>query len=123
MEGIQVCDLAQDSAERTEQVAARTALKEVLLSEERAAELAATFSALSDPTRVRLISALAEGELCVGELASLVEMSISAVSHQLRLLRQLRLVRYRRDGRHIYYALDDEHITTLYRVALEHLCH
>jgi len=117
MEDVQVCDLAEDSAERLEQVAIRT------ISEEMAAELSVTFGALADPTRVRLISALAEGELCVGELASLVEMSISAVSHQLRLLRQLKLVRYRRDGRHIFYALDDEHITTLYRVALEHLSH
>lgn len=117
IEDVQVCDLAEDSAERLEQVVARA------ISEEMASELAVTFGALADPTRVRLISALAEGELCVGELAALVEMSISAVSHQLRLLRQLRLVRYRRDGRHIFYALDDEHITTLYRVALEHLNH
>ncbi|NLG51620.1 MAG: helix-turn-helix transcriptional regulator [Chloroflexi bacterium] len=117
MEDIQVCGLAQDSAEQLGQVAARA------ISEEVAVELAAIFSALADPTRVRLISALAEGELCVGELASLVGMSISAVSHQLRLLRQLRVVRYRREGRHIFYALDDEHISTLYRVALEHLDH
>ena len=117
MKDIQVCEALEDSAERLEQVAAHT------LSEEMAVELAATFGALADPTRVRLISALAEEELCVGELASLVDMSISAVSHQLRLLRELGLVRYRRDGRHIFYALDDEHITTLYRMALEHHNH
>jgi DNA-binding transcriptional ArsR family regulator len=91
---------------------------------DRVAEgLAETFQALADPTRVRLISALVDGELCVGDLAGLLAMSISAISHQLRLLHRLRIVRRRREGRHIYYALDDEHIATIYRCGLEHLQH
>lgn len=86
-------------------------------------ELADTFQALSDPTRIRLISALAGAELCVGELAAVLNMGVSAVSHQLRLLRRLRVVKHRRVGRHIYYALDDEHILTIYRCGLDHIHH
>ena len=112
-----VCEAAEDNPERLRQIAS------CIIGDEMAEELAKTFSALADPTRAKLISALAETELCVGELAALLDMSISAISHQLRLLRQLRLVRYRRAGRHIFYALDDEHIVTMYRLALEHLQH
>jgi DNA-binding transcriptional ArsR family regulator len=96
---------------------------ERLLGEALSNELAETFEALADPTRVRLVSALVEAELSVGELATLVGMSLSAVSHQLRLLRRLRLVRRRREGRRIFYALDDEHIATIYRCGLDHVQH
>ncbi len=94
-----------------------------MVTADAADELADTFQALADPTRIRLISALAGMELCVGELAALLNMSVSAVSHQLRLLRRLRVVKYRRVGRHIYYALDDEHILTIYRCGLDHIHH
>ncbi len=92
----------------------------VALGEEEARALADTFTALADPTRVRLISALAEGEVCVSVLAETLGMTVSAVSHQLRLLRQLRTVAARREGRHIYYSLADEHIARMYQYALEH---
>ncbi|NLD74211.1 MAG: metalloregulator ArsR/SmtB family transcription factor [Chloroflexi bacterium] len=92
----------------------------VALGEEEARALADTFTALADPTRVRLISALAEGEVCVTVLAEALGMTVSAVSHQLRLLRQLRTVAARREGRHIYYSLADEHIARMYQYALEH---
>ena len=86
--------------------------------------LAETFRVLSDPGRVRLISVLLEGgELCVCELAAVTGLSETACSHNLRLLRSSRLVRYRRQGRNIYYALDDEHIHQLLAVALEHVGH
>lgn len=86
--------------------------------------LAETFRVLSDPGRVRLISVLLEGgELCVCELAAVTGLSETACSHNLRLLRSNRLVRYRRQGRNIYYALDDEHIHQLLAVALEHVGH
>ena len=94
-----------------------------LLSPAEADDLAETFEALADPTRVRLVSALAEMELSVGELAELLAMSVSAISHQLHLLRRLRLVQRRREGRRIYYALDDEHITSIYRCGLDHVRH
>jgi ArsR family transcriptional regulator len=70
-----------------------------------------------------LIAALEQAELCVGDLAATVGLSNSATSHQLRLLRSLGLVRTRRAGRTIYYALDDEHVRTLYRQALDHVGH
>jgi DNA-binding transcriptional ArsR family regulator len=94
-----------------------------MVNEEVAQNLANTLSALSDPTRVRLISALAHTELCVSELAEALSMSLSAVSHQLRLLRRLRIVKARRDGRHVYYSLDDDHIVTIYECGLEHIDH
>ncbi|MGH9385611.1 MAG: ArsR/SmtB family transcription factor [Vicinamibacterales bacterium] len=83
--------------------------------------LADTFRALGDPTRVRILDALSHGELCVCDLAAVLGVSQSAVSHQLRLLRGLRLVRSRRDGRMIFYALDDRHIITLFRQTLRHV--
>lgn len=88
-----------------------------------AAQLAEVFSALSDPTRVRIISALNVRELCVCDLAALLGMSQSAISHQLRLLRTLRLVRNRKDGRIVYYSLDDEHIRDLFQRGVEHITH
>ena len=72
--------------------------------------LAETFRALGDPTRVRILDALSHGELCVCDLAAVLSLSQSAVSHQLRLLRGLRLVRARRAGRMVFYALDDRHV-------------
>jgi len=83
--------------------------------------LADTFRVLGDPTRVRILDALSSGELCVCDIASLVGISESAASHQLRLLRGMRLVRPRRDGRLVYYAVDDQHILELLRQALTHV--
>jgi DNA-binding transcriptional ArsR family regulator len=82
--------------------------------------LAETFRVLGDPTRVRILDALANGELCVCDIAALVEMSESAVSHQLRLLRTMRLVRPRRAGRQVFYAIDDSHIIELLKLASTH---
>lgn len=82
--------------------------------------LAETFRVLGDPTRVRILDALAGGELCVCDIASLVGMSESAVSHQLRLLRTMRLVRPRRAGRQVFYSVDDNHILELMRLAGTH---
>jgi ArsR family transcriptional regulator, lead/cadmium/zinc/bismuth-responsive transcriptional repressor len=83
--------------------------------------LADTFRVLGDPTRVRIVDALSGGELCVCDIATLVGMSESAVSHQLRLLRGMRLVRARRAGRLVYYTLDDHHIVELLKLALTHV--
>ena len=76
---------------------------------------------LGDPTRVKILDTLGEGELCVNDLAAKVGMSESAVSHQLRLLRTMRLVRVRRDGRLAYYAVDDHHILELLKQARTHV--
>ena len=75
--------------------------------------LAEKFKALGDPTRVRMLSALSRAELCVCDLATLLGATESAISHQLRLLRSLRVVRARRDGRMVFYRLDDDHIVRL----------
>ncbi|ACZ40413.1 ArsR/SmtB family transcription factor [Sphaerobacter thermophilus] len=83
----------------------------------------ALFAALGDPTRFRIIAALQVQELCVGDLAAAIGLSQSAVSHQLRALRDLGLVRSRREGRLVYYALDDEHVVTLVAQALDHVRH
>jgi ArsR family transcriptional regulator len=94
-----------------------------LVDSPTAIRLAETFKALSDPTRVRMVSLLAEGELCVCDLAAALMMSQSAVSHQLRALRDLRLVRWRRQGRQIFYTLDDDHVVDLFRRGLDHVNH
>jgi DNA-binding transcriptional ArsR family regulator len=96
-------------------------LRQVLIGTPSVDALTATFRALGDPTRVRVLDALSHGELCVCDLASLLGLSQSATSHQLRLLRALRLVRARRAGRMVYYALDDRHIVTLFRQGLRHV--
>ena len=83
--------------------------------------LADTFRVLGDPTRVRILDALSHGELCVFDIASLVGISESAASHQMRLLRGMRLVRPRRAGRLVYYAVDDQHILELLHQALTHV--
>ena len=94
-----------------------------VLDDATAVRLAETFKALSDPSRVRIVSLLAEAELCVCDLAAALDMSQSAVSHQLRTLRDLRLVRWRREGRQIFYTLDDEHVADLFRMGLDHVSH
>jgi len=86
-------------------------------------QLADMFKALADPTRVRMIALLSDDEVCVHELADKLEMGQSAVSHQLRTLRQLRIVRQRRDGRHVYYQLDDDHVRDIFERARQHLSH
>jgi DNA-binding transcriptional ArsR family regulator len=93
------------------------------VSELKAIELADLFSTMSDASRVRIISALLEQELSVGVLADLLDMSESAVSHQLRGLRQMRLVRSRRQGRRVFYTLEDAHVERLFRTGLDHVGH
>lgn len=89
--------------------------------EETVALLAETFRALGDPARARILFALLQAELCVCDLAEIVGASESAVSHHLRILRALRLVRTRRDGRQVYYSLADQHIRTLIADGLDHV--
>ncbi len=84
-------------------------------------EVAELFKAFGDLTRARIICALTQSEMCVSDLSVLLEMNQSAVSHQLRLLKQARLVKTRRDGKIRYYSLADEHIQKLFQVAFEHV--
>jgi len=91
--------------------------QELLLEVAGVSEL---FKALSDETRTKILYLLADGELCVCDIADILGMSLPAVSHHLRLLRTMRLVKYRRQGKQAYYSLDDEHIVQLIKVAQEH---
>ncbi len=91
------------------------------LPEKDVQALAETFRVLGDPTRIRILNALGTGEVCVNDLATAVGISESAVSHQLRLLRTMRLVRVRREGRMAYYAVDDHHILELLSQARTHV--
>jgi ArsR family transcriptional regulator, lead/cadmium/zinc/bismuth-responsive transcriptional repressor len=92
-----------------------------LLRDEIVGALADIFKVLGDPTRVRILDALSRGERCVCDLAGLLRLTESAVSHQLRLLRNTRVVRPRREGRMIFYSLDDRHVLTLFRQGLRHV--
>jgi DNA-binding transcriptional ArsR family regulator len=96
-------------------------LKATLLADESVAALADTFRILGDATRVRILDALSRSELCVNDIARLLSLSESAVSHQLRVLRGVRLVKPRRAGRMIIYTLDDQHIVRLFAQGLEHV--
>jgi ArsR family transcriptional regulator len=95
----------------------------MLLQGTTPSHLADLFRALSDPTRLRIISVLLEGEMNVGEIAARLAMTESAVSHQLRGLRQMRLVCSRKNGRQVFYSLDDDHVAKLYRMGLDHVEH
>jgi DNA-binding transcriptional ArsR family regulator len=108
-------------AEAHAQSAFLSELGNALIPPALASTLAETFKALGDPMRVRILDALSRAELCVCDLARLVGLSESATSHQLRLLRSLRLVRTRRAGRMVFYALDDDHIRKLFAYGLEHV--
>jgi DNA-binding transcriptional ArsR family regulator len=94
-----------------------------LLSSRIADDLASLFAALSDPTRVRIIGMLLDGEIGVGELVEQLGLSKSAVSHQLRGLRDRRIIRTRKQGRNVYVCLDDEHVVTLFQRGLDHILH
>lgn len=115
-EEVPLCDRAYPpSRDRLETMAQR------VLTVDKAQRMAEFFSILSDPNRLRLLSLLAEEELCVCDLAAALEMSESAVSHQLRTLRAARLVRYDKRGRRAFYRLDDHHVLDLYRSVAHHL--
>ena len=96
---------------------------QIIISEEVASHVAEFFSAFSDTTRLRIISALTYGELNVGAISNIVGVSESAVSHHLRNLRQLRLVKSRKEGRQVYYCLDDVHIIEIYKSGVKHVQH
>ena len=95
--------------------------KEKMPTEEVISDLSDFFKNFGDSTRLKIVSALMSGELCVADICSVLEMSTSAISHQLRILRQAKIVRSRRDGKQIYYSIDDNHVGILYSVGLAHL--
>jgi ArsR family transcriptional regulator len=102
-------------------VARVNAVRESLPAADVIAELSDIFKVLGDPTRLRIVSALGVAELCVCDLANLLGSSISAISHQLRVLRNLKLVKHRKEGKMVYYSLDDECVRTLLEEGLRHI--
>ncbi len=84
-------------------------------------QIAELFKGFADTTRVQILSLLVDRELCVGDIAEAVELSQSAISHQLRLLKQMHLIKYRREGKNLLYSLADDHVLTILQMGLEHV--
>ncbi|MBU2700707.1 DNA-binding transcriptional ArsR family regulator [Sporomusaceae bacterium BoRhaA] len=114
------CDVCEELCEHPQAICLA---KAEILSNEAAQQLAETFKILGDTTRVKILQILAKRELCVCDIAAVVQMGPSAVSHQLRLLRGARLVKYRREGKMAYYSLDDDHISALIEQGISHISH
>jgi len=101
----------------------KTLKLDVPIAEKFVQPMADTFKVLGDPTRIRILALLAEGEACVTNIADSLEMTQSAISHQLRLLRHAGLVKFTKTGKEVFYSLDDQHVLTLFAQALDHIKH
>ena len=112
---ITCCDCNLIHKETVEYVAGK------MPSEEDLYDLAELFKVFGDTTRIKILCALVEAEMCVCDIAALLNMTQSSISHQLRILKQARLVRYRRDGKVVYYSIDDEHVKQIFDQGLIHL--
>ena len=109
------CQTEYVHTEAVSEVAANMANEDTLF------ELAELFKAFADSTRVRILHALSFSELCVCDLACILKMSSSAISHQLRVLRAQKIVKYRKDGKNVIYSLDDDHVSVLLKLGLDHI--
>ncbi|MFI3172669.1 MAG: metalloregulator ArsR/SmtB family transcription factor [Eubacteriales bacterium] len=98
-------------------------VSQTMLTPEVISYISTLFKILGDPTRVKIVWALEQQELCVCDIATTLEMSKSAISHQLALLRKHHIVKPRRSGKQVFYSLDDEHITLIIEMAKNHVCH
>lgn len=98
-------------------------MKDLMLDDEDITRLSDVFKTLGDPTRLRIIFILSKCDLCVCDIAEVLNMTQSAISHQLRILRNLRLVKFKKEGKSVIYSLDDEHILLLFNQGLEHIRH
>ncbi len=114
------CDRCQELKTDLEKV---SRVKSCMIGDEDALNLAEVFKVLGDHTRIKIIFALSCCEMCVCDIAETIDMTQSAVSHQLRLMRNMRLVKYRKEGKSVYYSLDDEHILQLYSQGMDHVKH
>lgn len=112
-----ICEVSATSPEQLDEI------KNSMYDEDTIDSLSQIFKALGDPTRLRIIYVLSKSSLCVCDIASLLDMSQSAISHQMRLLRNLRLVKFKREGRMVIYSLDDNHVLELFKQGLEHVAH
>lgn len=94
-----------------------------MIKDELAYELGVFFKVFGDETRIKILYVLSKTEMCVCDIADLLNMTQSAISHQLRVLRNARLVKYKREGKAVYYSLDDEHVENIFAQGLEHITH
>ena len=115
-----MCDMCEEQCEHPEMICQA---KKEMLPENTIRQLAEIFKLLGDGTRIKILSVLERREMCVCDIAETLSMGQSAISHQLRVLRAARLVKYRRDGKQAWYSLDDEHVVGLLRQGLEHISH
>ena len=112
---VEICKTNIVNQQKVDQV------KNHLLSHNDIIELSETFKVLSDPTRLKIVLSLSLEELCVCDLAAIINVSVSAVSHQLRLLKSMKLVTYRKEGKMVFYSLDDKHVQNLIKEATTHV--
>lgn len=96
-------------------------IQKTLINDETVFNMAEFFKVFGDSTRMKIISVLLKDELCVGEIAMATNSSQSAISHQLRVLKQSKLVKYRKEGKTVYYSLDDDHIYQIYNLVKQHI--
>lgn len=112
---IEICATPHEHAETIE------AVEKIMPPEEQLYDLAELYKVFGDSTRIKILFALYESEMCVCDIAALLNMTQSAISHQLRVLKQSKLVKFRKDGKEVYYSLDDEHIFKILAQGLEHI--
>ena len=96
-------------------------IKKEMIDEDVIFDMAELFKVFGDSTRMKIISALLQDELCVGEIAEITNSTQSAISHQLRVLKQAKLVKFKKVGKTVYYSLDDDHIYQIYKLVKEHI--
>jgi len=113
----EVCEELKTDPERVDRV------KSCMIGDDEAVMLSELFKVLGDQTRVKIIFALSCFEMCVCDIAETINMTQSAVSHQLRIMRNMKLVKYRKEGKAVYYSLDDDHILQLFKQGMEHVRH
>ncbi len=112
---IEVCEYPHEHLETVKSA------REIMPEEELLYDLAELFKVFGDSTRIKILFALYESEMCVCDIASLLSMTQSAISHQLRVLKNSKLVKFRRDGKEVFYSLDDQHIFKILAQGLEHI--
>lgn len=114
------CDVCDELCEHPQAICLA---KAELIPEEQAQQVAELFKILGDTTRIKILQVLSKREMCVCDIAAVIEMGQSAVSHQLRILRNARLVKYRKEGQNAWYSLNDKHISTLLYQGIDHTQH
>ncbi len=116
----EICDSCLETKIDTEKV---SRVKACMIGDDDSIRLSEVFKVLGDPTRIKIIFTLSKCDLCVCDIAEAIGMTQSAVSHQLRMMRNMKLVKYRKEGKSVYYSLDDDHILQLFNQGMEHVRH